>query len=234
MKKLLLYCFILYSISSSLYSEIRLSVKNEVFNFGTIVEGINVPVSFEIINSGTETVHIEQIRTFSSCVETHPIEKKKLKPGENLRLDYIFESLGYGGVLINKKIELYYKGSNKPLVLRVKGSVLPLKPYQAPLGEMTYNFFILIDVRSPKLFRKEHIIGAINIPSETIFEWIERFSNSLSEDMIIYLYSDDTAESTRIAKLLHKKGYKQFISLVGGLNEWKKLHGSKWIISGNR
>ncbi|MBN1350587.1 DUF1573 domain-containing protein [candidate division KSB1 bacterium] len=212
-----------------------LEAENAQFDFGIIREGTNVPVHFNIKNTGTETAIIKEIRTFAACVESRPLRKRELAPGELMTLAYVFESLGYGGVSVAKKIEVYYNHRDqRPLVLRVKGVVLPLEPFQVPLGELAYNFFVLVDVRPQSAFAREHIIGAINVPVETIEKWVREIAANLSGEIIIYLYSEDGKDSDSAAQKLRKQGYTQFVSIVGGLNEWKKQKGNKYLISGTR
>ena len=81
-------------------------------------------------------------------------------------------------------------------------------------------------------FLKEHIVGAINVPYNKIARWATEVSGSLSEEIIIYLYSEDGTKSDEAAKMLRKKGYSQYISLVGGLKEWKRRKGKKLLVAG--
>lgn len=220
-------------ISTQIYASVKLIAEKYQFNFGTVREGVNANVKFKINNTGTEIAKIIEIRTFAACVESKPLPKRKLAPGESMELEYVFETLGYGGVSVDKQIEIYYNNTKlSPLKLRVKGNVLPLEFYQASLGELTYNFFVLIDVRPRDHFHKEHIIGAINVPYKKLAKWATDVSNSLSEEIIIYLYSEDGTKSDEAAKMLRKKGFTQYISLVGGLKEWKQQKGKKLLVAG--
>jgi len=134
---------------------------------------------------------------------------------------------------VDKHIEIHYNNKKlSPLKLKVKGKVLPLEAFQAPLGELTYNFFVLVDIRSPERFTKEHIIGAINVPHEKIDQWASDVSRSISDELIIYLYSEIGQKSDEAAKRLREKGYGQYISIVGGLEEWKNRMGKKFLIPG--
>jgi rhodanese-related sulfurtransferase len=227
------FCFYLFLLFIPIHADKILSVKKKSFDFGTVQEGIHVPVSFVIANSGTTTVKLKQIRTFASCVQSRPISNKRLKPGKSVKLEFIFESLGYGGISVNKLIEIHYNNpDSSPLQLRVQGEVTPLQSFQAPLGEIVYNFFVFIDLRSKDQFKKEHIIGAINIPAENIEQWVKKNAKRLSSEMIIYLFSKDGKVSDRMAHKLQEDGYMPFISIVGGLKEWKRQYGTKWLISG--
>lgn len=235
MKKFLFYFFLILFLSGSYFStgiEKELSSDKQVFNFGEIHEGMNPRVSFSLINSGTEEIKIREIRTFAACVQSRPLEKNVLVPRETFKLDLIFESLGYGGADIDKQIEVHYDNPQKsPLKLRVKGTVLPLEPYQAPFGEMTYNFFVLVDIRPEEDYSKEHILGALNVPVEKIDPWISSTAPSLSEELIIYVISEDGIKSDQIVISLRERGYAQFISLVGGMKEWKQQNGKKFLVS---
>ena len=221
-------------ILNHVHAASKLTAEKSFFNFGTIREGMNAPVHFRITNTGTERAAIREIRTFAACVQTEPLQKQTLAPGESMELDYVFESLGYGGVTVNKKIEIIYDSNQSPLNLAVKGEVLPLESYQAPLGELTYNFFVLIDVRPPKRFIQEHVIGAINVPYEKIDKWAAEVSKSISGDLIIYLYCDDGTKSDEMAKRLRQRGFSQYISIVGGLQEWKRQKKRQYLISGTQ
>lgn len=227
----LILFFSLISISGQEIPE--LSAEKATFSLGTIREGINVPVSFKVFNRGTKDVRIQHIRTFAACIETRPLAKHTLSPGDSLTLEYIFVSLGYGGASVDKQIEIHYNNKKlSPLKLYVRGNVLPLESFQAPIGEMTYNFFVLVDIRQPDSYIKEHIIGAINVPQNILFEWAEKAAKSISEELVIYIFSEGGHESDTAAKILREKGYSQYISIVGGLKEWKNQMGRKFLISG--
>lgn len=113
----------------------ELKTDKTIYDFHTIKEGVNAPVWFTLTNSGPHQVKIKEIRTFASCVQSRPVTDKVLKPGKSLRLDFVFESLVYGGAIINKPIEIHYNDPKKsPLNLYVKGKITPLEEFQAPIG----------------------------------------------------------------------------------------------------
>jgi rhodanese-related sulfurtransferase len=212
----------------------QIRVRPQIFDFGTVQEGIDVPVRFTLINTGKQSERIKEIRTFAACVESQPVGNPLLEPGDSLRLDYVFESLGYGGVAIDKKIEVYRDGTKAPLVLRVRGKVRAMEAHQVPVGEMAYNFFVLIDIRPVEDFRREHLIGAIHLPARRLRSWLEKYKERLSSEMVVYIYSGKGEESDRLAKNLREAGFRQCVSLVGGLAEWKRRYGVKWIVAGER
>lgn len=103
-------------------------------------------------------------------------------------------------------------------------------------GETNY---ILVDVRSPQEYEKEHIIGAINIPAykdpntsisiETEKEEKERIINSFRElgsdrEIIVYCYSMPCMTGRKIGKLLSENGI--YVKALGiGWNEWRYYWG---------
>lgn len=206
-----------------------------VFDFGTVREGVLAPVRFRIMNAGNRDISVDSVRTFAACVQSRSFEGTVLKPGETLSLEYVFESLGYGGVTIDKTIEIHFRDPNpNRLRLQVRGKVLPLETFQAPLGEMSYNFFVLIDLRPPGAFRKEHVIGSINVPEPVLAGWIKDKVSHLSKDAVVYLISESGTVSDKAAQKLRRAGWTKFFSLVGGLREWKRRHGAELLISGER
>jgi len=223
--------FLFLLLPLSLYSE--LIAKKPIYNFHTVKEGVNVPVWFTLTNSGTKLVRIKEIRTFASCVQSRPITDMGLKPGESLQLDFVFESLGYGGVTINKAIEIHYDDPKKsPLRLYVKGKISPLKEFQAPVGEVTYNYLVLLDIRSPEEYEKGHILGALNVPYEKLWEWTQKIEKSLPSEVLIYVYSEQGIKSDEAVKKLREQGHKQYVSVVGGFQEWRHRYKNQWIVSG--
>ena len=200
-------------------------------DLGTIKEGTYPHVFFTVTNIGKDETRI-LVRDLSmgGCTSVGA-PKQKLAPGESVQLEFIFETLGYGGRSPKRRIQVHYNNPKlSPLKLSVTSEILPVEPHQIPIGELLYNFFVLIDVRSHEDFTKEHISGAINVPLEELDEW----SLNISEDLLIYLYSEDGTKSDEAAKILREEGFSECYSMVGGLVEWKKQYGNRYLISGSR
>jgi len=78
---------------------------------------------------------------------------------------------------------------------------------------------VLVDVRDEEAFRREHILGAANIPAGQL---VKRLAD-LPRDRTIVTYCWDMtcALAPKAALELAQKGFKvQF--LAGGIEEWKK------------
>ncbi len=89
--------------------------------------------------------------------------------------------------------------------------------------------FILVDLRSPEEYAREHIRGAINIPAykdeETPDYNAERLISQFSQlskdkDIIVYCYSTPCMTGRKIGKILAESGI--YVKHLGiGWNEWR-------------
>ncbi|HEY9788012.1 MAG TPA: rhodanese-like domain-containing protein [Candidatus Obscuribacterales bacterium] len=77
----------------------------------------------------------------------------------------------------------------------------------------------IIDLRTPELFEKGHIPGAVSI----LFEDFERSQDKLSKDktIVVYCYDIVCHLAAKAALWLAKKGYK-VKELEGGYEDWTK------------
>lgn len=85
--------------------------------------------------------------------------------------------------------------------------------------ETTPGNVVLVDVRDEESFRKEHILGATNIP---LAEIVKRLADLPKDRTIVTYCWDMTCSAAPKAALeLAQKGFKvQF--LAGGIEEWKR------------
>ncbi|MCR4323228.1 MAG: rhodanese-like domain-containing protein [Candidatus Azambacteria bacterium] len=106
-------------------------------------------------------------------------------------------------------------------------------------GDQSY---ILVDLRSPEEYTKEHIIGAINIyaykdPYTPVYEDKERIVEGFrtlpkDKDIIVYCYSTACMTGRKIGKLLAENDI--FVKQLGiGWNEWRHFwtlwnHEHEW------
>jgi len=198
-------------------------------DIGTVREGTNPRVSFTLINKGAAeaTIAIDDLSK-GGCTAVSMIPR--IPPGDSSKLEFIFETLGYGGRSDTRRIRINYNNPVlRPLEISVSAKILSPKPYQAAIGEVWYNFYVLIDVRSHDAFSKEHLVGSINVPFKELKTWVSH----LPKYLLIYLISEDGVKSDRAAKMLRRDGFSECVSLVGGLKEWKRrYHKKKLLISG--
>ena len=84
---------------------------------------------------------------------------------------------------------------------------------------------VILDVRRPELFQKEHIEGAFNI----YMPYLRRRERLLAGDPNIIVYSSgevDDLLATAACKKLLDLGYSNIYNYRSGLKDWKKKDGS--------
>ena len=90
--------------------------------------------------------------------------------------------------------------------------------------------FVLVDLRSPQEYEKEHIIGAVSIPAykdpdTSAYEEKDRIVRQFRElpkgkDIIVYCYSTPCMTGRKIGQLLVENGI--YVKHLGiGWNEWR-------------
>jgi rhodanese-related sulfurtransferase len=76
----------------------------------------------------------------------------------------------------------------------------------------------VIDVRPAADFKKAHVMGAINIPSDKLKERLGDVGKDKTKPVIVYCALGGTA--TEAAKTLRAGGFGEALALRGGLNAW--------------
>jgi len=205
----------------------QITVDNNVYQFGTVLEGVVVTHTFVLTNAGDETLEIGNVRTSCGCTTTD-LAKKSLAPGESVNLDAVFDTVGYGDRTVTKMI---YVESNDPatpkLVLQIKGTVNRAQKYNIACGDLNYLYYLLVDLRDPDVYAASHMLGAINIPYDELNDWTDR----LPTGVLIILYDEDGKLSDEAAQMLNKNGFPEAKSLLGGLIEWKRTFKDKFIFT---
>src|SRR5579862_7041305 len=80
--------------------------------------------------------------------------------------------------------------------------------------------FILVDVREESEFAKDHLPGAIHLGKGVIERDIEARVPDLNAEII--LYCGGGFRSALAADNLQKMGYKNVISMDGGIRDWRE------------
>ena len=80
--------------------------------------------------------------------------------------------------------------------------------------------FLLVDVREESEFAKDHLPGAIHLGKGVIEREIEARVPDLNAEMI--LYCGGGFRSALAADNLQKMGYKNVISMDGGIRGWRE------------
>ncbi|MBS1643182.1 MAG: thioredoxin fold domain-containing protein [Bacteroidetes bacterium] len=78
---------------------------------------------------------------------------------------------------------------------------------------------VILDVRTPQEFSKDHLINSKNIDwNENNFETeIEKLDKSKP----VFVYCLSGGRSTAAAELMHKKGFKEIYEMDGGIMKWR-------------
>ncbi len=80
--------------------------------------------------------------------------------------------------------------------------------------------FILVDTREESEFAKDHLPGAIHLGKGTIERDIEARVPDLNAELV--LYCGGGFRSALAADNLQKMGYKNVISMDGGIRDWRE------------
>jgi len=98
-------------------------------------------------------------------------------------------------------------------------------PLCVDVTEIRYLTYLLIDLRQPEAYAASHLFGAINIPYTEISARIP----DLPTDVLVILYDQATDQSDAVAQLMLNAGFTQARSLLGGLDEWIRQFGDRFI-----
>lgn len=108
-----------------------ITFKQLVHNYGNVYKGDNGSFSFKFVNTGKEPLILSRPRSSCGCtVPSWP--KEPIMPGDsgNIKVTYNTHILG----AFNKTVTVY-SNSPKPVVLRIKGRVVPRPKAVLPLKQ---------------------------------------------------------------------------------------------------
>ncbi len=221
---------VIVGLGVTLVAAPKIQVDHPVYDFGEVLEGFPVTHTFVLSNLGDETLTISRVWASCGCTTT-ALAKTSLAPGESVDLDAILNTAELSGDIRNKSI---YIESNDPvnptLTLRIIGSVAQgekKQTYHIPVDDLSYYFYILIDLRDPEHYAASHLMGAINVPLSELADWI----NPLPRETFIILYDQDGSLSDEAAQDLNGSGFPNAWSLFGGLNEWMRRLDDRFLLS---
>jgi len=220
----LIVLFIVLGIGMAAAASPQISVDEPVYDFGEILEGLAVVHTFVLQNIGEEPLVIEDVHVSCGCTTTS-LAKSTLDPGESVELGVTFDSAGFSGKIV-KNITIESNDPATPkLVLKLTGTVKRSERYHIAVSDLNYLFYLLIDLRTPQEYEDSHILGAINVPYDELVDWTDR----LPKGVLIILYDEDGTLSDQAAQFLNENGFPEARSLLGGLNEWARQFGERFI-----
>ncbi len=188
-----------------------------VLDFGEIPEGWLVVHTFILRNEGTTSLTFTR-QPYTDCgCTTAGLPTLLLNPGQSIGLVVRFDSTGFGGYSVTKRV---YVESNDPvrprLMLTLKGTVRAALPHEGSASQLAGSFALVVDLRSPQEFAQGHLLGAINIPFAELDAWMPR----LPKDYVIYLYDEDGTLANQAVQSLRQKGFLAAYAVAGGLVRW--------------
>lgn len=132
--------FLLLSFGNYLaqFNEPRISAKKTLHDFGTVVEGQVVSTSFEISNSGSADLAINNVQASCGCTAAQP-DKKVLKPGEKTAIKVEFDSANRFGPQDKSVYVMTNDPKNPNLLLRFRCVIVQKsesKPVEAKVPKL--------------------------------------------------------------------------------------------------
>ena len=206
----------------------ELVVDRAAFAFPDTVEGLSVSQVFVLTNTGDQETVIASAEPSCSCTKiTVHLEQLRLAPGQSTTLDARLETSGLSG-FVNKK--LFVKSSapgpdgDYEVELSFKGRVVERRAHQSTVADLTYELYLLIDVRDPSAYAAGHLIGALNIPA---YEVATRAAD-LPPTAMVVIYDETGAVSGlgTVIQALHSAGIASVYPLRGGYSGWQASYGA--------
>lgn len=224
-KHIVLSLLTILSIAIAATAAPIIDVDNPDYDFGKLSGASAVTHGFIISNVGDEPLSILDVRTSCGCTAT-ALSKSELAPGESVELGVIVDLSSFSGHISQS---IYVSSNdlvNRKLTLHITGQVIPAQPYHITAQDLSALLYLLIDLRDPEAYAVGHLAGAINIPLAELERWIDRLPR---EALTIVLYDQDGTLSDQAAQKLSTEGFDKARSLLGGLGEWKRQFGDKYL-----
>ncbi|MCS7240005.1 MAG: rhodanese-like domain-containing protein [Candidatus Bipolaricaulota bacterium] len=204
----------------------RLSVSEEVYDFGEVKEGVLVVHNFILSNVGDSVLTFtQQPKTTCGCTSA-PLHKTSLAPGESIALEVRFESTGYGGNQVVRYVYVYSDDPEAPQIrLAIQGYVAPHALYEETAYMLRYRYRLILDVRDRQAFARGHLLGAVNVP-------VAEIPGAVSWLPMGTIYVCDAAGETgfSVAESLRRQGFWATRVLAGGLAGWTKELGDYLLV----
>lgn len=113
---------VLLAMSSLGVNAQKIATANKIVDCGQVMFRSPVTAEFEITNKGGRATRIVDVRTSCGCTDVeYPTGDVPSDGKFTLRVKYDAKTMGH----FDKFIDIYADNSNKPLVLRVRGNVVP-------------------------------------------------------------------------------------------------------------
>ena len=146
------------------------------------------------------------------------------KEGVDKRIDVIATIMRLNGTTADlRDAELCYappySGAKDPVNLIGMAIENARQGLVKPYFGTTFDDMVILDVRPPQIYAKEHIEGAINIPAGQIRSRL----NELPKDKTIMVHCFKGYTSYVVVRILLQNGFDKILSYAGGWNFYKSL-----------
>ena len=203
-----------------------LHISEEVFNFGVVIEGEVVVFAFLLENRGDEVLVIENVEASCGCTTT-ALSDSEIEPGQIVRLGGEVDTIGAGGTHVSKRVYITTNDPERKTVdLRIAGRVVEEKAFLIDADDLSPGLMIVLDVREYDAYLAGHLAGAISIHAVEK----EILLAILPRDVPIVLYDQDGEEALLLAEEMLPLGFTDVGVLLGGLDEWTRRYGQRWVI----
>ena len=100
----------------------RLTVHSPEFNFGMTVQNATVSHSFWLHSTGDDTLRITEVKPGCGCTKA-PLDKEVLAPGDSARLDILFATGRYSG-MVTKRPVVHTNAGRQPEIMAIHSHIL--------------------------------------------------------------------------------------------------------------
>lgn len=195
------------------------------FNFGLAVEGDVVTHAFSFRNLGDTPLSVLDVITECGCtvgeVSANPIE-----PGATGELVVFFHTTGYQDKSVLKSVTLMIDDPAVPTAtFELAGWVIRRDAVLLDPADLEGRLLLVIDLRDWDAYAAGHLLGAVSLLAADAATWLEQ----LPSDAAVLLYDQDGVVSAQLAARWVVAGHTGVRSLAGGLDEWVRQFGERWI-----
>lgn len=108
-------------------------------------------------------------------------------------------------------------------------------PAAVPPSQLAQEYLIILDLRSPEAYAKEHLVGAIHVgPTglDAVLDFLlPAASRPVEQQPFIYCVDEGEGRAQEAAQFLQALGLQRAYALVGGLPQWRIRYGSAFMVS---
>lgn len=88
------------------------------------------------------------------------------------------------------------------------------------LEKMNADAPLLVDAQGPGWYEREHLPGALKADVKDIDDFVTRLPAALSDEIVVYCWSDTCESSARVSAELAARGYSNVRRYIEGKKDW--------------